>query len=296
MVPVYKKLGRHDVQNIAANRSIKTKAGEYGTRFGFGGDDYIKNQTEGLIDPEVVVLQFIGMDEKPIVTIFNYTCHSTSIKWGKIISPDFSGYACDLIEEKTDAPAFFLQGACGNVGTGKYADGSIDVAKKMGAELASSVLNALKTATVCSKNALEVYTWEEDIVLSDHLPSLDEAYSELDRLAKSKVSISSLWKAAAMIEVLENRKELVKSRLFLIKSGMWCVAGLPAESFVESALAIKGASQYKYTMVSAYYDCTLWYIPTWRAYDKGGFEVQGGWSYTSEGTSETLSRSVIQKL
>ncbi|MGH2368036.1 MAG: hypothetical protein ACRDI2_07545, partial [Chloroflexota bacterium] len=84
--------------------------------------------------------------------------------------------------------------------------------------------------------------------------------------------------------------------LFLLDGGEWALAGLPAESFVEFGLAIRAASPKPFTLVGAYYDCTLWYIPTWTAMRDGGFEAHGGWRYVAAGAGEQLTASVIARL
>ena len=51
-------------------------------------------------------------------------CHVTALRQrSEVIHPDFPHFALEVIERETGGPGFFLQGAAGNVGTGKYADG-----------------------------------------------------------------------------------------------------------------------------------------------------------------------------
>ena len=107
---------------------------------------------------------------------------------------------------------------------------------------------------------------------------------------------AELWRHAALLEVVSQREAVSRCELFLLHHGDWCLAGLPGESFVESQLAIRGASALPFTLVGGYYDTTLWYIPTWKAIREGGYESRGGWTYTAPGAAECLARSVITRI
>ena len=100
----------------------------------------------------------------------------------------------------------------------------------------------------------------------------------------------------AMLQVITNREAVRRCGLSLLRGGDWCLACLPAESFAEFGLAIRGSSPVPYTLVGGYYDCTLWYIPTWKSMRDGGFESQGGWRYVAAGAGEQLAASVIGRL
>lgn len=292
-LPVQAEAGSRRVKEVAANRTIVRKDGTIVTRHGLCTVREDKDEAEGLIDPNVAVLRFKGENGQPVVTLFNYACHPTAIDAiGRLSSPDFAGYAAEIIEKETSGPAFFLQGACGNVGTGKYADGSIERSREMGARLATAVLAALDRAVACKPSPLILSTWNAPVELADNLPTERTARDELERAGLNR-DIWEMWRIGALIEVLQAIDLAETCRLFTIECGDWCISGLPAESFIESAIAIKAASPHPFTMVGAYYDCTLWYIPTWEAYRDNVYEAGGGWSYVAPGTSEALSRSII---
>ncbi len=249
--------GAARVSGIAANRTVYLENGTATTRFGYKNPEEVRNAPEGLIDPHVIVLRFTDTSGKPVVTIFNYACHATSVgRRGELVSPDFPGYASEVIERETGGMAFFLQGACGNVGTGKYADGSLEESKKMGTNLAEGVFKALENPFSCRTTPLSIKTWKERIQLDPKLPTLENAKKELERLVSAGVRNSSLWLWAALLEVIEDKDQSSLCDMFLLYGGDWCLAGLPAESFIESALAIKSASPFPLTMVGAYYMIT----------------------------------------
>jgi hypothetical protein len=243
----------------------------------------------------VVVLCLRGEDGRPIVSIFNYACHVTALRQrSEVIHPDFPHFALEVIERETGAPGFFLQGAAGNVGTGKYADGTLEGSKVLGERLASGVLEAMAHSVFCGPGPLRLKGWKEVVELDPELPSVEETRCQLAELLE--LGPRRAWMPCAMLQVIEHPDAARRCELFLLSGGDWCLACLPAESFVEFGLAIRAGSPTPFTLVGGYYDCTLWYIPTWKSMRDGGFESQGGWRYTAAGAGEQLAGSVIRRL
>ena len=63
----------------------------------------------------------------------------------------------------------------------------------------------------------------------------------------------------------------------------------PGEVFLEHGLAIRAASPFAETIVAAYNDNTLQYIPTAAAFPEGEYEVDGGWRYIRPGEGERMA-------
>lgn len=296
--PATVAIGTASVRGVMSNRTYVDESGTVQVRFGTT-DTKGRAAPRGLVDPDLQVLCFRDIaDGEPIVTVLNMACHVTSLhERGKLISPDYPGYALTMLEDATGAPGFFLQGAGGNVGPGKDADGSIAVSRRLGRVVAEAAQLAMRRALPCRPAPLRLHTWHEPIDLRSDLPSESEARLAFAACAaRPAPSAGELWRHAALLEVVSRRDVLSSCDLFLLHHGDWCLAGLPGESFVDSQLAIRGASALPYTLVGAYYDTTLWYIPSWKAVHEGGFESRGGWSYTAPGTSERLTRAVIRRI
>ena len=52
----------------------------------------------------------------PIATLVNFACHATVLSGENLmLSAEFPGVACRLLQQQTGAPALYLQGACGNI-------------------------------------------------------------------------------------------------------------------------------------------------------------------------------------
>jgi hypothetical protein len=71
---------------------------------------------------------------------------------------------------------------------------------------------------------------------------------------------------------------------------------LPGEVFVAHGLAIRAASPFAETIVAAYDDNTLQYIPTEAAFAEGAYEVDGGWRYIQRGEGERMVATAIGEL
>jgi hypothetical protein len=291
-------VGAAPVAQVISNRSYVDEEGVVRVRFGVS-DEQGRQAPRGLYDPDLYALSFRdATTDQPIVTVINVACHATSLaSRGQLISPDFPGYAVGLVEQATGGPAFYLHGAGGNVGPGRDADGTLEGAKVLAGRIAEAALLALRRARPCPPAPLHLHTWTQPIDLRPDLPNEAVARRDFEQCAaQPSPSISELWRRAALLEVVSQREVVSQCELFVLHHGDWCLAGLPGESFVESQLAIRGASPVPFTLVGGYYDTTLWYIPTWQALRSGGYEAAGGWTYTAPGTSERLTRSVIARL
>ncbi len=290
-------IGTAPVHGVMSSRLFLDESGAVTARMGVT-DDRGRRAPRGLFDPDLYALCFRDRAcGAPICTVINLACHATSISArGALISPDFPGYAASLVEQETGGPTFFLQGAGGNVGPGKDADGTVEGARVLGRRVADAALLAMRRAILCPPAPLHFHTWTQQVELLPDLPDEAQARRAFDQCAAGEHHPSELWRHAALLEVVSQREVVSRCELFIVHHGDWCLAGLPGETFVESQLAIRGASALPFALVGGYYDTTLWYIPTHKAIREGGYESRGGWTYTAAGASECLTRSTINRI
>ena len=72
---------------------------------------------------------------------------------------------------------------------------------------------------------------------------------------------------------------------------------LPGEPFIETAWAIEKDSPFEHTVIIAYSENNIGYIPTEEAFDLGGYEVgPGKWSYLEKGTDKLIYQEAIRLL
>lgn len=96
-------------------------------------------------DDGVVVGRVSDTDGKTMMTLVNYACHPTTLAWDNtLISPDYVGAMREVVEQRTAAPCFFIQGASGDVGPREGFVGDVAVADRNGRQIGYAALSALE--------------------------------------------------------------------------------------------------------------------------------------------------------
>ena len=101
----------------------------------------IKDNPEGLVDPEVTIVRAESLEGAPIATVFTYACHCTTLG-GDIYQyhGDWSGVACDELEKSTGVPALFATGCGADLNPSPR--GKFEFADQHGKAMAKAVLEA----------------------------------------------------------------------------------------------------------------------------------------------------------
>jgi hypothetical protein len=121
----------------------------------------------GIVDPQVAVVEAIGADGKPIVTIAHFACHPEGIDNDYKLKPlevsaDFPGYLCEELRKATGAQAVFLNGALGGMVSGDTRARTHEEAAEHGRRLAAEVLRIRGFATpgplslLCTRRPVEI--------------------------------------------------------------------------------------------------------------------------------------------
>ncbi len=106
-------------------------------------------------DDTVIVAQVRNPDDcgQTLATFVNYACHPTTLAWdNRMISPDYVGAMREVVEQATDAPCVFLQGASGDLGPVHGFVGDLEVADRNGRQLGYAALSALESMAVRNGN------------------------------------------------------------------------------------------------------------------------------------------------
>ncbi|MDP1720842.1 MAG: hypothetical protein Q8L08_07610 [Candidatus Nanopelagicaceae bacterium] len=142
---------------IAICQEARTKAGEVDITWAYGkcdlanvrdlpiGEtDFVGYNPNLVADDTLTVARVTTIAGEPVATLANYGCHPTTLGWEcDLISPDFVGQARKIVETKTGAPFFYLQGACGNLGPREQYVGDPAVADRNGEILGYATLATL---------------------------------------------------------------------------------------------------------------------------------------------------------
>jgi hypothetical protein len=117
-------LGQAEVEKVASNRRILGPDGKVKyVRYTSCADPKIRDMPVGTIDP---VLKMISLwnHETPLVALSYYATHPQSYYRTGKANPDFPGIARDDRQRATGVPHVHFDGAGGNIGAGKWNDGS----------------------------------------------------------------------------------------------------------------------------------------------------------------------------
>jgi len=264
--------GQARVKKVASNRRILNRAGKVqAMRWNNTSNWEIRNEPEGLIDPMLKMVTFWN-GEDPVVSMSYYAVHPVTYFGEGIVSADFVGIARKNQENRQEIPQIYFTGAAGNIGTGKYNDGSVRIRQVLAARLSQAMEEAfaqtirfsLEKKDVKWKSA-EVYLPLASFMIKDSLESIlaGELYDpELPFLR----SISSL----AWLERVHRKPEVQVSALHIKEIRL---LHLPGEPFVEYQLAAQKYFPDLKICTAAYGEYGMGYIGTAIAYDQGGYET-----------------------
>jgi len=259
------------VREVASNRRIMGPDGKVrATRYTATRDPQLRAEPEGVIDPELTAVTFYN-GSKPVAVLTYYACHPQSYYRTGVPSPDFPGLARLIhAQEVPTALHVHFNGAGGNLGAGKYNDGSPAnrmvlaqrLAEGMRSAFAGSRLTELTPADVgwrVEPVHLPVAGHLEPLALRQNLPKWkpSDFFGSPDRLA--------FWIRAQAGQPIE---------LSCLRIGPVRVLHMPGELFVEYQLAAKAMRPDLVVAMAAYGDYAPGYIGTAVAYEQGGYETQ----------------------
>lgn len=97
-------------------------------------------------DDTLLVARVSGEDGALRATLLNYACHPTTLAWeNRLLSPDYTGAAREILEEAFEVPALFLQGASGELAPRDDYVGETAVADRNGRQLGYAAAAAIES-------------------------------------------------------------------------------------------------------------------------------------------------------
>jgi len=205
---------------LAANRDFRDAAtGKYVCGY----------NPEGIADDTVVVARAVSDVGATLATFVNYACHPTTLAWeNQLISPDFPGAMRELVEQATQAPCIFLQGASGDLGPREGFSGDPALADRNGRQLGYAALSALEALPPAGTR----YEYTGPVVSGATLGMWKhQALSPDQRAAKAQ------WRLARWTVNLPYRPELPTSDAVLAARAQFEAARKKAEQTSDPALA-----------------------------------------------------------
>ena len=277
-------IGKAPVYEVASNRRIVKDGKVIATRYSSCADAVLRNEPEGLIDPDVTLIAFWDEDA-PVAVLTFYATHPQSYYRTKTANPDFPGIARFYRQLAIpDALHIHFNGAGGNLAAGKYNDGSPENRMILARRLADGMERAWKNSTKIPVTAGEFF-WKTAPVL---LPVSDALIKKIENLSGTSDFLPEsaiLWAKRTL-----SGKTIDVACLSIGKARILFV---PGELFVEYQLAAKSFRPDLAVSMAAYGEYGPSYIGSREAYGQGGYEIES--SPVAENVEDVLL-SAFRKL
>lgn len=214
------------------------------------------------VDRRVHTISFNGVRGGVIATVVHAVCHPVHEMCMPHISPEFPGEMCIVLEASGDhGMPLFLNGAAGDINPPTVSAGP-EYAQRHGRALAALVDE--QRGAFC-----------------------DGAF----RFAHSEIQLP-VRPEAGMTHEPESL-----ARLNALAFGSLALVFLPGEPFTETAFAIEKDSPFRHTIITAYTENTIGYIPTEKAFEEGGYETgPGKWSYLGKDAEALIIAASLRLL
>jgi len=258
------------VKDVASNRRIYGPNGKVrAVRYTATKDAALRAEPEGTIDPEVSLLSFWNAN-RPIAVLSYYACHPQSYYRTGVPSPDFPGIA-RFIRGQTVPEALHVHfnGAGGNIGAGKYNDGSKENRMALAQRLADGMKQAFADTKKQPLTAADI-GWQTVPVKLPVARHLNE--EALIKDLKSQPARGYVSEADQLAWVVRCKSGHAID-VACLNVGQARVLHMPGELFVEYQLAAKKMRPDLHVAMASYGDYGPAYIGTAVAYSEGGYET-----------------------
>lgn len=287
-------LGEGRIEKVASNRRILGRDGKVKvTRYTATRDPAVRAEAVGTIDP-ILKMWSLWQDDKPLVAVSYYATHPQSYYRTGKANPDFPGIAREMRQEATGVPHVHFNGAGGNIGAGKWNDGSHENRQILADRVAAGLRAAWESTERVPISAEDV-GWKSMEVKLPPAEHLDE--DELERLIADDSAIPSARSSAAS-HLAWLRRCLAGQTVAVacLRFSRARVLHMPGELFVEYQLAAQRMRPDLFIAMAAYGDYGPGYIGTEIAYDQGGYETSPGASRVAPHVEGVLMGAIEQLL
>jgi hypothetical protein len=279
-------LGEAEVDKVASNRRVLGPDGKVQhVRYTACKDPEVRAKPVGTIDP---LLKMISLWDgaEPIVALTYYATHPQSYYRTGLANPDFPGIARDQRQAATNVPHVHFNGAGGNIGAGKWNDGSPENRQILADRVANGMAKAW-TATVKTPITAADMKWESVPVTLPPASHLDVA--KLEAVVNDTLK-PARERAAAAEELIWLRRCIAGDAIDVacLHLGKARVLHMPGELFVEYQLAAQKLRPDLFVAMAAYGDYAPGYIGTEVAYPQGGYETGPRASHVAPTVERTL--------
>ena len=285
-------LGEGVVDKVASNRRIQGADGKVmWTRYTSGASQERNREAPvGLVDPKVKLITFF-QDEKPLAALTYYACHPQSYYRTGGANPDFPGIARKMREEATKTFHVHFNGAGGNIGAGKWNDGSPPYRQILANRLSAGMEKAWDSMDRTPVSVADLGWAVEPVALplGEHvIPSeLEKRLADPETKDRPEVAKTLTWarrcQSGDTIDIQ------------CLRLGTARVLHMPGELCVEYQIAAQKMRGDLFVAMAAYGEYAPGYICTSIAYTQGGYEASNRASHVAPEVEGVLT-DAMEKL
>lgn len=283
------------VDKVASNRRCLGPDGKvFLVRYTASKDPRAKTEPEGIIDPKARAIGFWNGDT-PIAILTYYATHPQSYYGKGRISADFPGMARSLREEAVPGPLHVhFNGAGGNIGAGKYNDGSPEMRPELARRLAAGMAAAWESSEKAPIDAESIDWATTDVALPVGKHLVEEEM--LAQLGDKSIPEFNRLQTVRHLQFLRECEAGRKVKLSRLRIGDVDLLHLPGELFVEYQLAAQALRPESAVCVAAYGDYGPGYIGLHDSYAQGGYETGPGASRVAPSVEGVLMKGIQELL
>ncbi|MBL9114698.1 MAG: hypothetical protein JNJ83_06785 [Verrucomicrobiaceae bacterium] len=281
-------VGQAPVDQVAGNRRIQMTNGKVGKMRGSSSKDKVLRELpEGLIDPMLKTVSFWNGTSK-LAALHYYATHPMSYYGDGIISHDFVGMAREKRTKEDGVPHIYFTGCGGNIGAGKYNDGSPEMRPILVTRLLEAMVESEKNV---QRKSLSYISWKHKPVVL--LPHPDFSDSRMTAIV-SNLTISPTQRIVAALRLgfIRYRQPILFTSLHL--GDDVTLLHLPGESFVEYQLFAQERTQGGFVCTASYGDGVTGYIPLEHSFAEGGYEATQ--AYAAPESEHIIKQSIVDLL
>ena len=286
--------GTAQVEKVASNRRIFGPDGKVrAVRYTACTDASLRAEPEGTIDPMVSMVSFWN-EGQPLAVLSYYATHPQSYYRTGVPNPDFPGVARFLRQLAVPgALHVHFNGAGGNIGAGKYNDGSPENRRILAERLADGMRRAWEGTQREPLSAAQVGWAVESVTLP---PAKDLNEDQLERQLKVQDPRFFALGGPSRLAWLRRCRAGHQIDVTCLRLGRARILHMPGELFVEYQLAAKAERPDLFVAMAAYGDYAPWYIGTAVAYEQGGYETTPPASNVGPDAEPELLRAIRKLL
>ncbi|MBN1442640.1 MAG: exo-alpha-sialidase [Planctomycetes bacterium] len=285
-------VGRARVEKVACNRRVVRPDGgvSFDRSSSSGGQPFLRDAPEGLIDPWLRTLSFWDGDT-PLVALHAYATHPMSYYGRGGVSADFVGLARRSLQEELPAVMqIYVSGPSGDVTAGKYNDGSVENRPVLAERLASAMRRSWRATRRVPLGRVELRSTPLSLAFQEGEAFTAEALERTLREPGRDVRDRIL---AAM--GLSTRRRLSRGAaidLPCLDLGAALVVLFPGESFVGYQIMAQRMRPDVLVLSIGYGDGWPGYIPTRSCFEEG---FGDDWRWVAPG-AETRIREALWRI